>query len=60
MSQTASHTSTARTDGLKRRHETLEARLAELRSHPSADEMEIKSLKREKLRLKEEMNGLRH
>ena len=51
---------TPRHEGLRERHATLEARLDALRLHPSADDMEIKSLKREKLRLKETMAGLRH
>ena len=64
MTQSA-HASTAtlasaRQDGLRQRHAMLEAQLDKLRAHPSADDMEIKTLKREKLRLKEEMAGLRH
>ena len=49
-----------RQSGLERRHSALEARLSELQAHPSADEMEIKALKREKLRVKDTMEGLRH
>lgn len=48
-----------RMNGLRQRHEMLEARIEALRATPSADDMEIKTLKREKLRLKEKMEGLR-
>ena len=59
MMQTQLHASPRRA-GLERRHAMLETRLSELQAHPSTDEMEIKALKREKLRLKETMEGLRH
>ena len=50
---------TPRQSGLRQRHEMLETRLAELRAHPSADDLEVKGLKLEKLRIKEAMAGLR-
>ena len=56
----AAPTPPARLDGLRQRHEMLEARLTELLSHPSADDVEIRSIKREKLRVKEAMEGVRH
>lgn len=51
---------TPRRAGLERRHAMLETRLSELQNQPSSDDMEIKALKREKLRVKETMEGLRH
>ena len=59
MTQTPNAASPHRA-GLERRHAMLEARLSELQAHPSTDDMEIKALKREKLRLKETMEGMRH
>ena len=59
MTQTQLQASPRR-DGLERRHAMLETRLSELQAHPSTDEMEIKALKREKLRLKDKIEGLPH
>ncbi|GAB0117674.1 YdcH family protein [Acidisoma sp. 7E03] len=48
----------ARLDTLKDRHASLEARLASEDRRPAPDADTITSLKREKLRLKEEMARL--
>lgn len=48
----------ARLDTLKDRHASLEARLASEDRRPAPDSETIISLKREKLRLKEEMARL--
>lgn len=40
---------------LSSKHRTLEQRLAEERTRPSADEAKIAQLKREKLRIKDEI-----
>ena len=50
----------ARIRSLEERHATLEARIAEEGSRPRPDDMELVRLKREKLRLKEEMEKLRN
>ena len=42
-------------ESLKRKHQKLEAQIAETARHPSADNTEIAALKREKLRLKDEI-----
>jgi len=44
---------------LENRHQQLEDEIAELMSHPSVDDLEIKKLKLEKLHLKEEIERLR-
>jgi len=49
----------ARIRELGSRHETLERAIQEEASHPAADELRIRELKRRKLRLKEEMESLR-
>ncbi len=54
LSQNAS----ARQESLRSRHGLLEGRLRELSSHPSVSETEIRELKRQKLRVKEEMESL--
>ncbi len=41
------------------RHQTLERALQDELSRPAADEFRLKDLKRQKLRLKEEMESLR-
>lgn len=48
----------ARLDTLKDRHASLEARLASEDRRPAPDSETLSSLKREKLRLKEEMARL--
>ena len=50
---------------LERRHRALEAEIAEARSHPSDDDLQIVELKRRKLLVKDEiarlqMDGLVH
>lgn len=40
---------------LRRKHETLSSRIEQEQRHPGADDMAISSLKKEKLRLKEEI-----
>jgi hypothetical protein len=49
----------ARIRSLEERHATLEARIAEEGGRPRPDDLELVRLKREKLRLKEEMEKLR-
>ncbi|TWG89007.1 hypothetical protein L598_000900000860 [Mesorhizobium sp. J18] len=44
---------------LKRRHGDLERELDEAMMHPSIDDLEIASLKRRKLAIKDEMEKLR-
>jgi hypothetical protein len=41
------------------KHQTLDERIREELQHPSADDLEILTLKREKLRLKDEIERLR-
>ena len=43
---------------LNSKHKKLEQRLEEVMQHPSADSLEIAQLKREKLKLKDELNKL--
>lgn len=45
-------------DQLRQKHESLEARIKEQQKHPGADSLEIASLKREKLLLKEKIERL--
>jgi hypothetical protein len=50
---------------LERRHRALDAEIAEARSHPSVDDLQIVELKRRKLLVKDEiarlqMDGLVH
>jgi len=42
-------------ESLKRKHQKLETEISETARHPGADQMEITALKREKLRLKDEI-----
>ncbi|WP_349358253.1 DUF465 domain-containing protein [Stappia sp.] len=44
---------------LQKRHSDLERKLEDARRHPSADSLEIASLKRQKLQLKDEIERLR-
>lgn len=53
LSQQAS----SRQEALQARHAALEARIHELRRHPSVSDVELRHLKVEKLRLKEEMQS---
>lgn len=45
---------------LKRKHETLSARVEEAQRSPGVDDLSIVELKKQKLRLKEEINRLNH
>ncbi|HYF22850.1 MAG TPA: DUF465 domain-containing protein [Caulobacteraceae bacterium] len=49
----------ARIRELGNRHQALEAAIRDEMSRPSADSIRLKELKRRKLRLKEELEGLR-
>ena len=51
--------SEARYSALKAKHHTLEQEIHVLQQCPSSDDI-MKALKREKLRVKEEMEGLRN
>ena len=44
---------------LSERHKVLEKKLEEALTHPSIDELELSQLKREKLKLKDEMFRLK-
>ena len=45
---------------LQRRHQALEAQIAEARAHPSIDDLQIKELKRRKLLVKDEIARLQN
>ena len=45
---------------LSERHKRLDAAIAAELKHPAGDDVRIHELKRKKLRLKEEIEGLRH
>ena len=49
----------ARIRELGSRHQSLEAEIQEEMRRPAFDDMKLKELKRQKLRLKEEMEALR-
>lgn len=49
----------ARIRELGSRHQSLERAIQEEMSRPAADDTRVKELKRQKLRLKEEIEGLR-
>lgn len=49
----------ARIRELDARHEELETRIDEEMKHPSTDTLQIATLKRQKLRIKEEIEQLR-
>lgn len=49
-----------RIEALKSKHEELEMLIAAENSRPAPDETALHAMKREKLRIKEEMSGLRH
>ena len=49
----------ARIRELDSRHETLERAIQDETRRPAADELRLRELKRRKLRLKEEIEGLR-
>ncbi|KZL20798.1 hypothetical protein PsAD2_01287 [Pseudovibrio axinellae] len=44
---------------LERRHENIEKELESTKHHPSIDELEIGQLKRQKLKLKDEISRIR-
>ena len=50
----------ARIRELEARHQLLERAVEQELRSPSSDSLRITALKRQKLRLKEEMEGLRH
>lgn len=50
----------ARLKELKKKHEALSAQVDKMQSSLSADDLEIVALKKEKLRLKEEIERLTH
>lgn len=43
---------------LRRKHETLSARIEQEQRHPGSDDLTIATLKKEKLRLKEEITRI--
>ena len=43
---------------LEQRHRELESKLAEIQAHPGADDMEIASIKRQKLQIKDKIKAL--
>ncbi len=49
----------ARIRELDARHTRLDAEIDEVNRHPSADSLELQMLKREKLRIKEQIEALR-
>ena len=49
----------ARLMKLQERHATLEQQIAETAQHPSADSLELRDLKRQKLQVKEEIERIR-
>ena len=49
----------ARIRELGRRHQNLERAIQDELSRPAADDIRLKELKRQKLRLKEQIEGLR-
>ena len=49
----------ARIRELDARHHSLEQLIDEEMSHPSSDDLRVRELKRQKLKLKEEMEALR-
>ena len=49
----------ARIRELDNRHHALERQIEEEMSHPSSDDLRVRELKRQKLRLKEHLESLR-
>ena len=45
---------------LEKRHEALEREIEEALTHPGFDDMEVSTLKRRKLQIKDEIAKLRH
>ncbi len=50
--------SNAQLDSLTKRHQELEAAIAAETKHPAFDELRVVELKREKLRVKDQMEGI--
>lgn len=50
----------SRIDSLKTRHHELEKTIAQHETHPFIDEIEIHALKKEKLKIKDELEQLTH
>ena len=49
---------TSHLDHLRQKHQALKLKIQEEQRHPSADDLELTALKREKLHLKEEIERL--
>ena len=45
---------------LERKHQALEAEIAEEMNHPSSDDLKIRELKRRKLQVKDEIERIKH
>lgn len=45
---------------LKRKHDQLSDKVEKIQNHPSSDPLEIAALKKQKLKLKEEITRLSH
>ncbi len=58
LAQHAASVSATRKQALISKHSVLEDRLQELMHHPSASDTEIRNLKRQKLKVKEEIEQL--
>jgi len=50
----------AHMDALTQRHQELEAAIAAELKHPGHDDLRVVELKRQKLRIKDELEGIRH
>lgn len=50
---------TGRIEGLSRRHAELDEKIQDEQKRPAADDITLKELKRQKLRIKEKMGTLR-
>lgn len=48
----------SRLSELRRKHETLSSKIEQEQRHPGSDELTISSMKKEKLRLKEEITKI--
>lgn len=58
-SQSIASTSSARIDALKAKHKSLSHKIESEQSRPFISEYHLSELKREKLKLKEEIEGIR-
>jgi hypothetical protein len=52
-------TATHHLDQIERKYQSLKDRISEARQHPSVDDLELAELKRQKLRLKDELERRR-